>query len=65
MTVLVKAQLYPIKLKSLSTLPGAGISGPAHLFFLQRSNYVGIKGASIPTRPLNQAVANCYVRDLE
>lgn len=65
MTVLVKAQLCPIKLKSLSNLPGAGFSGRAHLFVLQRSNYVGIKGAAIPTRPLNQAVANCYVRDLE
>lgn len=65
MTVLVKAQLYPIKLKSLSNLPGAGFSGRAHLFILQRSNYVGIKEAAIPTRPLNQAVANCHVRDLE
>lgn len=63
MTVLVKAQLYPIKLKSLSSLPEA--PGVLTCFFLQRSNYVWIKGAAIPTRPLNQAVANCYVRDLE
>lgn len=34
-------------------------------FFLQRSNYVGIKGAAVPTRPLNQAVANCHVRESE